>query len=161
MFRFLRQHRQGSWRRETRTISSFVFLIRYTRVELLLQLHFSRLNPWSLLVPIEVENDTDSVKEEMAESRHARRQRRLQQLEIPEDQLTLTNVLLGKGGFGRFTLPTTAASTPRLRCYRFITTSHTSPISMNLIRSRIVRSGRVSWSCRPISARCSFENSRP
>ena len=36
----------------------------------------------------------------MAESRRARRQRRLQQLEIPEDQLTLTDVLLGKGGFG-------------------------------------------------------------
>ncbi|CAN0462475.1 unnamed protein product, partial [Ascophyllum nodosum] len=37
---------------------------------------------------------------EMAESRRARRQRRLQQLEIPEDQLILTDVLLGKGGFG-------------------------------------------------------------
>ena len=36
----------------------------------------------------------------MAKSRRARRQRRLQQLEIPEDQLTLTDVLLGKGGFG-------------------------------------------------------------
>ncbi|CAM9572153.1 unnamed protein product [Ascophyllum nodosum] len=43
---------------------------------------------------------TDSAKYEMAESRRARRQRRLQQLEIPEDQLMLTDVLLGKGGFG-------------------------------------------------------------
>lgn len=34
------------------------------------------------------------------ESRREKRRRRLQQLEIPEDQMTLTNVLLGKGGFG-------------------------------------------------------------
>ncbi|CAN0213505.1 unnamed protein product [Ascophyllum nodosum] len=43
---------------------------------------------------------TDSTNNDMAKSRSARRQRRLQQLEIPEDQLILTDVLLGKGGFG-------------------------------------------------------------
>lgn len=40
------------------------------------------------------------MKAALAESRRKRRQRRLEQLEIPEDQLTLTNELLGKGGFG-------------------------------------------------------------
>lgn len=41
-----------------------------------------------------------SVDAVVAESRRRRRQRRLEQLEIPENELTLTNELLGKGGFG-------------------------------------------------------------
>ena len=43
--------------------------------------------------------ESDSASQAMAELRRAKRQRRLQQLEIPEDQVTLTDVLLGKGGF--------------------------------------------------------------
>ena len=39
-------------------------------------------------------------KQVMAESRRKKREQRLQQLEIPEHELTLTDVLLGKGGFG-------------------------------------------------------------
>lgn len=42
----------------------------------------------------------ESVAKSLAESRRQRRQRRLGQLEIPEDHVTVTNELLGKGGFG-------------------------------------------------------------
>lgn len=45
----------------------------------------------------------DSTARELAESltkaRHARRQRRLDQIEIPADQLTITDEVIGKGGF--------------------------------------------------------------
>lgn len=36
----------------------------------------------------------------MAEARSSRRQRRLDQIEIPEDHVVITDELLGKGGFG-------------------------------------------------------------
>lgn len=36
----------------------------------------------------------------MFEARRQRRQRKLDSVEIPEDDVTLTNELLGKGGFG-------------------------------------------------------------
>ena len=36
----------------------------------------------------------------MAEARRTRRQRKLDQAEIPEEHLTITDELLGKGGFG-------------------------------------------------------------
>ena len=42
---------------------------------------------------------SDSASQAKKESRRAKRQRCLQQLEIPEGQVTLTDVLLGKGGF--------------------------------------------------------------
>lgn len=41
-----------------------------------------------------------SVTEALAEARRSRRQRRLDQVEIPEDHVTITDELLGKGGFG-------------------------------------------------------------
>lgn len=37
----------------------------------------------------------------MAEARIARRQRKLDQAEIPEDQVLVTDELLGSGGFGK------------------------------------------------------------
>ena len=36
----------------------------------------------------------------MVEARRIKRQRKLHQVEIPEDQLFITDDLLGKGGFG-------------------------------------------------------------
>lgn len=36
----------------------------------------------------------------MAEARRRKRQRKLDQIEIPEDHVTITNELLGSGGFG-------------------------------------------------------------
>ena len=36
----------------------------------------------------------------LAEARRARRQRNLDQIEIPEANVTITDELLGKGGFG-------------------------------------------------------------
>lgn len=36
----------------------------------------------------------------MAEARSARRRRKLEQIEIPEDHVVVTDELLGKGGFG-------------------------------------------------------------
>lgn len=36
----------------------------------------------------------------MAEARSAKRKRRLDQLEIPGEHVTITDELLGKGGFG-------------------------------------------------------------
>lgn len=36
----------------------------------------------------------------MADARRARRQRKLDKLEIPEDHVIITDELLGKGGFG-------------------------------------------------------------
>ncbi|CAM9206277.1 unnamed protein product [Ectocarpus sp. 12 AP-2014] len=41
-----------------------------------------------------------ATSESVAESRSIRRQRKLNQVEIPEDQLFITTDLLGKGGFG-------------------------------------------------------------
>lgn len=41
-----------------------------------------------------------SVKESLAEARRVRRLRKLNQIEIPEDHLKLTDELLGRGGFG-------------------------------------------------------------
>lgn len=40
------------------------------------------------------------VAQALAEARRVRRQRKLDQIEIPEDHLTTTDELLGKGGFG-------------------------------------------------------------
>lgn len=42
----------------------------------------------------------DSAAALMFEARRKRRQRKLDSVEIPEDDVTLTNELLGKGGFG-------------------------------------------------------------
>lgn len=36
----------------------------------------------------------------MAEARRARRQRKLDEVEIPADQVVVTDEVLGKGGFG-------------------------------------------------------------
>lgn len=44
--------------------------------------------------------EADSIVEFQAEARRLRRQRKMDQIEIPGDQLTLTDELLGKGGFG-------------------------------------------------------------
>ena len=38
--------------------------------------------------------------ESLAEARRSRRQRKLDQVEIPEDQVAITDEMLGKGGFG-------------------------------------------------------------
>lgn len=38
--------------------------------------------------------------ESLADARRTRRQRKLDQVEIPEEHLTITNEVLGKGGFG-------------------------------------------------------------
>lgn len=40
------------------------------------------------------------IEESNAESRRARRQRNLDQVEIPEADVTITNEILGKGSFG-------------------------------------------------------------
>ncbi|CAM9829016.1 unnamed protein product [Ectocarpus sp. 8 AP-2014] len=42
----------------------------------------------------------EAMSESLAEARSARRQRRLDQLEIPEDHVLITDEVLGKGGFG-------------------------------------------------------------
>lgn len=41
-----------------------------------------------------------SVADSLAEARRLRRRRNLDQIEIPEDHLKLTDELLGRGGFG-------------------------------------------------------------
>ncbi|CAM9108702.1 unnamed protein product [Ectocarpus sp. 8 AP-2014] len=45
-------------------------------------------------------NGESTTSESVAEARSIRRQRKLDQVEIPEDQLFITTDLLGKGGFG-------------------------------------------------------------
>ncbi|CAM9121323.1 unnamed protein product, partial [Ectocarpus sp. 13 AM-2016] len=42
----------------------------------------------------------EAQAESLVEARRSRRQHRLDQIEIPEDQLSITNEMLGKGGFG-------------------------------------------------------------
>lgn len=42
----------------------------------------------------------ETESESMAAARSARRQRKLDQIEIPEDDVVVTDELLGKGGFG-------------------------------------------------------------
>ncbi|CAM9445750.1 unnamed protein product [Ectocarpus fasciculatus] len=42
----------------------------------------------------------EAQSESLADARRTRRQRKLDQIEIPEEQLTITNEVLGKGGFG-------------------------------------------------------------
>ena len=42
----------------------------------------------------------EATSESVAEARRTRRQRKLDQVEIPEEHLFITNDLLGKGGFG-------------------------------------------------------------
>ncbi|CAN0396518.1 unnamed protein product, partial [Ectocarpus sp. 12 AP-2014] len=42
----------------------------------------------------------EATSESLAEARSTRRQRKLDQIEIPEEHLTITDDLLGKGGFG-------------------------------------------------------------
>lgn len=41
-----------------------------------------------------------ATSESVAEARRIRRQRKLDQVEIPEEHLFITNDVLGKGGFG-------------------------------------------------------------
>ncbi|CBN76925.1 n/a (Partial), partial [Ectocarpus siliculosus] len=48
-----------------------------------------------------VERSTaEAQAESLAEARRSRRQRKLDQIEIPEDHVSITNEMLGKGGFG-------------------------------------------------------------
>ncbi|CAM9326458.1 unnamed protein product, partial [Ectocarpus sp. 8 AP-2014] len=42
----------------------------------------------------------EAQAESLAEARRSRRQRKLDQIEIPEDHVSITNEMLGKGGFG-------------------------------------------------------------
>lgn len=42
----------------------------------------------------------EAQSKSLAEARNARRQRKLDKLEIPEDHVAVTEELLGKGGFG-------------------------------------------------------------
>ncbi len=42
----------------------------------------------------------EAKSESLAEARSARRRRKLNQIEIPEDHVIVTDELLGKGGFG-------------------------------------------------------------
>lgn len=53
-----------------------------------------------LLLLILKESLEESMWEARAEARSAKRQRKLNQLEIPEDHVLITDDLLGKGGFG-------------------------------------------------------------
>ena len=43
---------------------------------------------------------SEASSESVAEARSLRRRRNLDQVEIPEDHVTITSDLLGKGGFG-------------------------------------------------------------
>lgn len=58
------------------------------------------LLPYCMLCPPLQEAMPRSAAESLAEARRMRRKRNLDQIEIPEDHLTLTNELLGRGGFG-------------------------------------------------------------
>ncbi|CAM9667182.1 unnamed protein product [Ectocarpus fasciculatus] len=44
--------------------------------------------------------EAQAQAESLAEARRSRRQRKLDQIEIPEDHVSITNEVLGKGGFG-------------------------------------------------------------
>ncbi|CAM9883869.1 unnamed protein product [Ectocarpus fasciculatus] len=44
--------------------------------------------------------EAQAQTESLAEARRSRRQRKLDQIEIPEDHVSITNEVLGKGGFG-------------------------------------------------------------
>lgn len=63
--------------------------------------------------------------EYLAESRRARRQRKLAQVEIPEDEVWISDELLGKGGFGEVfvaeynTRNAAAKVYPHLDCWKF------------------------------------------
>eukprot|EP00904_Undaria_pinnatifida_P006288 jgi/Undpi1/278/HiC_scaffold_1.g00274.m1 len=46
------------------------------------------------------QREDESIAEAMASARRLRRQRNLSQIEIPEDHVTISEELLGKGGFG-------------------------------------------------------------
>lgn len=46
------------------------------------------------------ESGAPHMSDSQAEARRARRRRSLDQLEIPEGHVTITDELLGKGGFG-------------------------------------------------------------
>lgn len=67
-----------------------------------------------------------------AEARRARRRRNLNQLEIPDGQVTVTDELLGKGGFGAvylcdFNGQNAAAKVQNLAWFRDIPACKTAP----------------------------------
>ena len=51
-------------------------------------------------LPLRQESIDEAKAESLAEARRARRQRKLDQIEIPEEDVAITDELLGKGGFG-------------------------------------------------------------
>lgn len=51
-------------------------------------------------VVVRQDSTKKAVAKALAEARHVRRQRKLDQIEIHDDHLTTTDELLGKGGFG-------------------------------------------------------------
>ena len=59
---------------------------------------------------------SEAASESVAEARRVKRQRKLDQVEIPAEYLSITDELLGKGGFGECTWPTTTATMQRRRC---------------------------------------------
>lgn len=44
--------------------------------------------------------EAQAQADSLAEARRSRRQRKLDRIEIPEDHVSITNEMLGKGGFG-------------------------------------------------------------
>lgn len=51
-------------------------------------------------LPVHQSSIDEAKLESLAEARRARRQRKLDQVEIPEDKVVISDELLGRGGFG-------------------------------------------------------------
>ena len=56
--------------------------------------------PWFAIRSLSQRSFAEAKAESLAEARRSRRQRKLDQVEIPEDQVVITDEMLGKGGFG-------------------------------------------------------------
>ncbi|CAN0514181.1 unnamed protein product [Ectocarpus sp. 12 AP-2014] len=69
--------------------------------------------------------EAQAQAESLAEARRSRRQRKFDQIEIPEDHVSITNEVLGKGGFGVVYLADyyTTATTRRLWYSKSLTAS--------------------------------------
>ena len=65
----------------------------------------------------------EAQSKSLAESRKVRRQRKLDQLQIPEDHVAITDELLGKGGFGEVYLADYNGHNAAAKVLRFLNDS--------------------------------------
>ena len=68
----------------------------------------------------------------LAEARRARRQRNLDQIEIPEANVTITDELLGKGGFGEVYLADYNGRNAAAKVLRFLNISRGGWVTLTI-----------------------------